>query len=97
MAPGGQAWSPALDALDELRVGLLAGTLDQGIMLWLKAVAADLHDASGDERLDAVLAEIDLQVAVGRPLLAAPDFANCGGIFLRCKSGGTRHHVALRD
>ncbi len=54
----------ALDALDELKLGLLAGTLDQGTMLRLKAVAADLHDASGDDRLDAVLAEIDLRVAV---------------------------------
>ncbi len=50
--------------LDELKLGLLAGTLDQGTMLRAKAVAADLHDASGDDRLDAVLAEIDLRVAV---------------------------------
>ena len=54
----------ALDALDELKLGLLAGTLDQATMLRLKAVAADLHDASGDDRLDQVLAEIDLRVAV---------------------------------
>ena len=54
----------ALDALDELKIGLLAGTLDQAIMLRLKSVAADLHDGSGDERLDQVLAEIDLRVAV---------------------------------
>jgi hypothetical protein len=55
----------ALDALDELKLGLLSGTLDQGTMLRLKAVAADLHDGgSGDDRLDAVLAEIDLRVAV---------------------------------
>ena len=54
----------ALDALDELKIGLLAGTLDHATMLRLKAVAADLHDASGDDRLDQVLAEIDLRVAV---------------------------------
>jgi hypothetical protein len=54
----------ALDALDELKLGLLAGTLDQATMLRLKSVAADLHDASGDDRLDAVMAEIDLRVAV---------------------------------
>ena len=30
----------------------------------LKSVTADLLDASGDEKLDAVLAEIDLRVAV---------------------------------
>jgi hypothetical protein len=54
----------ALDALDELKLGLLSGTLDQSTMLRLKAVAADLQDGSGDDRLDAVLAEIDLRVAV---------------------------------
>jgi len=54
----------ALDALDELKLGLLAGSLDQATMLRLKSVAADLHDASGDYRLDQVLAEIDLRVAV---------------------------------
>jgi Class II flagellar assembly regulator len=54
----------ALDALDELKLGLLSGALDQGTLLRLKAVAADLKDASGDEKLDQVLAEIDLRVAV---------------------------------
>lgn len=54
----------ALDALDELKIGLLAGTLDHGTMLRLKSVAVDLHDPSGDDGLDAVLAEIDLRVAV---------------------------------
>ncbi len=54
----------ALDALDELKLGLLVGTLDQATMLRLKSVAADLHDASGDDRLDQVLAEIDLRVEV---------------------------------
>ncbi len=54
----------ALDALDELKLGLLAGTLDQATMLRLKSVAADLQDGSGDDRLDQVLAEIDLRVAV---------------------------------
>jgi hypothetical protein len=54
----------ALDALDELKIGLLVGTLDQATMLRLKSVAADLHDASGDDRLDQVLAEINLRVSV---------------------------------
>jgi hypothetical protein len=54
----------ALDALDELKVGLLSGSLDQGTLLRLKAVAGDLKDGSGDDKLDAVLAEIDLRVAV---------------------------------
>jgi Class II flagellar assembly regulator len=54
----------ALDALDELKIGLLAGTLDQSTMLRLKSAASDLRDGSGDDRLDQVLAEIDLRVAV---------------------------------
>src|SRR5271170_5894054 len=53
----------ALDTLDELKLGLLSGTLDQATMLRLKSVAADLHDVSGDDGLDQVLAEIDLRVA----------------------------------
>jgi hypothetical protein len=54
----------ALDALDELKLGLLSGALDQGTLLRLKAAAGDLMEGSGDERLDAVLGEIDLRVAV---------------------------------
>jgi hypothetical protein len=54
----------ALDALDELKIGLLTGDIDQGVLLRLKAVAADLKDGSGDDRLDLVLSEIDLRVAV---------------------------------
>jgi len=54
----------ALDALDELKLGLLAGSIDQGMLLRLKAVAADLKEGSGDDGLDRVLSEIDLRVAV---------------------------------
>jgi hypothetical protein len=54
----------ALDALDELKLGLLAGTLDQAAMLRLKSVAGDLHEPTGDVRLDQVMAEIDLRVSV---------------------------------
>jgi hypothetical protein len=54
----------ALDALDELKLGLLSGSLDQATLLRLKSVAADLQGSSGDERLDQVLGEIDLRVAV---------------------------------
>ncbi|HWX84361.1 MAG TPA: flagellar assembly protein FliX [Xanthobacteraceae bacterium] len=54
----------ALDALDELKLGLLAGTVEQGTLLRLKSLAADFKDGSGDEKLDSVLAEIDLRVAV---------------------------------
>ena len=54
----------ALDALDEVKLGLLSGTLDQATMLRLKSVAADLKEGSGDAGLDSVLAEIDLRVEV---------------------------------
>lgn len=54
----------ALDALEELKLGLLSGALDHGTLLRLKAVAADLKDSSGDDRLDQVLGEIELRVAV---------------------------------
>ncbi len=54
----------ALDALDEIKIGLLAGTLDQASMLRLKSAAVDLRDGSGDDGLDEVLAAIDLRVAV---------------------------------
>lgn len=54
----------ALDALDELKLGILSGTLDQATLLRLKSVSSDLKNRSGDERLDGVLSEIDLRVAV---------------------------------
>jgi hypothetical protein len=54
----------ALDALDALKLGLLSGALEPAALLRLKAVAADLKDGSGDEKLDQVLAEIELRVAV---------------------------------
>jgi hypothetical protein len=54
----------ALDALDELKLGLLAGTLDQSALLRLKAAATALKTESGDARLDSVLAEIDLRAEV---------------------------------
>jgi hypothetical protein len=54
----------ALDALDELKLALLAGNLDQSTLLRLKAVAGDLKSGTGDATLDAVLAEIDLRVEV---------------------------------
>jgi hypothetical protein len=54
----------ALDALDEVKVALLAGTLDRATMLRLKSAAAELKTGSGDTGLDGVLAEIDLRVEV---------------------------------
>jgi hypothetical protein len=54
----------ALDVLEELKIGLLAGTLDQTTLQRLKASSADLKSASGDPGLDVVLAEIELRVEV---------------------------------
>ena len=54
----------ALDALDELKLALLSGTLERSTLLRLKAVAGDLKEGSGDEKLDQVLGEIELRVAV---------------------------------
>jgi hypothetical protein len=54
----------ALDTLDELKLGLLSGNLDQSTLLRLKTSAAELKGGSGDPGLDGVLAEIELRVAV---------------------------------
>jgi Class II flagellar assembly regulator len=54
----------ALDALDELKIGLLGGELSPATLTKLKAVAAHLKAASGDSGLDGVLAEIELRVEV---------------------------------
>jgi hypothetical protein len=54
----------ALDALDELKVEVLSGTLGPSTLQRLKSATAELRDASGDHGLDSVLAEIELRVAV---------------------------------
>jgi hypothetical protein len=54
----------ALDALEELKLALLSGSLESSALLGLKAVAADLREGSGDDKLDQVLNEIELRVAV---------------------------------
>src|SRR5215510_9434540 len=54
----------ALDALDELKLGLLAGTLDTATLTRLKAAVTELGGDSGDRGLDGVLAEIGLRVEV---------------------------------
>jgi hypothetical protein len=54
----------ALDALEEIRLKVLSGTLDQSSLLRLKAAVGGLSEACGDPRLDAVLGEIELRVEV---------------------------------
>jgi hypothetical protein len=60
----------ALDALDELKIGLL--DLTPGTLQKLKAVAAHLKNGSGHAGLDGVLAEIELRVEVEIAKMAAP-------------------------
>ncbi len=54
----------ALDALDELKIGLLGGTLSPATLTKLKSAAGHLKDGSGEPGLDSVLAEIELRVEV---------------------------------
>jgi len=54
----------ALDALDELKIGLLGGTLSQATLNKLQAATGFLKEGSGDDGLDSVLGEIELRVEV---------------------------------
>jgi Class II flagellar assembly regulator len=54
----------ALDALDDLKLGLLGGTLPTAVLNRLLSAAACLKQGSGDADLDTVLAEIELRVEV---------------------------------
>jgi hypothetical protein len=54
----------ALDVLDELKLGLLAGSLDGAMVQRLRGAASELKGSSGDPELDRVLAEIELRVEV---------------------------------
>ena len=51
----------ALDVLDELKLEVLGGTPGPSTLQRLKAA---LSDSSGDQRLDSVLAEIELRLEV---------------------------------
>ena len=61
----------ALDVLDELKIAVLAGTLGPSTLMRLKSAATGLRDATGDSGLDAVLAEIELRLAVEMAKMAA--------------------------
>ncbi len=54
----------ALDVLDDLKLGLLSGSLNTSTLTRLRSAAADLKSTSGDPGLDAVLSEIELRVEV---------------------------------
>jgi hypothetical protein len=52
-----------LDLLDDLRLGLLSGTWPPHVLHQLEGLSAQI-ETSGDERIDAVLAEIELRAQV---------------------------------
>src|SRR6202166_1077002 len=54
----------ALDVLDDLKIGLLAGNFDASTVSRLRDAAANLKSSSGDPGLDVVLSEIELRVEV---------------------------------
>jgi hypothetical protein len=54
----------ALDVLDELKIGLLAGNFNASTVARLRDAAANLKSSSGDPGLDGVLSEIELRVEV---------------------------------
>lgn len=54
----------ALDALDELKLALLGGSLDAHVMNRLRVATAALKELTGDPALDAVLGEIELRAEV---------------------------------
>jgi hypothetical protein len=54
----------ALDVLDDLKLGLLGGTLDGSTVARLKVAGEDLAEKTGDDGLDTVMGEIGLRVAV---------------------------------
>lgn len=54
----------ALDVLDDLKLQVLGGTLGPSTLQRLKSATTDLRDSSGDDRLDSVLAEIELRLEV---------------------------------
>lgn len=54
----------ALDVLDDLKIGLLAGSFNASTVARLRGAAADLKSTSGDPGLDQVLSEIELRVEV---------------------------------
>jgi hypothetical protein len=62
----------ALDALDELKLEVLAGSPGHGTLQRLKSATADLASSSGDERLDRVLSEIELRLEVEIAKLGPP-------------------------
>src|SRR5262249_17847668 len=68
----------ALDALDELKIGLLGGTLSTATLNKLRSAATYLKDGSAEAHLDGVLDEIELRVEVEIAKAFSP-LAGAGG------------------
>jgi class II flagellar assembly regulator FliX len=62
----------ALDALDALKLGMLAGRLGTAALAALKTAAAALGESSGHPGLDSVMAEIALRAEVELAKLGMP-------------------------
>jgi hypothetical protein len=54
----------ALDVLDDLKIGLLDGSVTPSTLARLKVAADGLSEETGDSGLDSVMSEIGLRVAV---------------------------------
>jgi hypothetical protein len=54
----------ALDVLDDLKLGLIDGSVDGSTISRLKVAAEGLTETTGDSGLDTVMDEINLRVAV---------------------------------
>lgn len=54
----------ALDVLDDLKIGLLDGSVTPSTLARLKVAADGLAEETGDAGLDSVMSEIGLRVAV---------------------------------
>jgi hypothetical protein len=59
-----QRGSSLLDRLDDIRIGLLTGSLPRGQLENLRQMAKDQLDQVDDPQLAAILSDIDLRVAV---------------------------------
>lgn len=53
-----------LDRLEDIRTGLLTGRLDQGRLLALRDALASKGEAPNDPKIQSILADIELRVAV---------------------------------
>ena len=59
-----QRGNSLLDRLDDIRIGLLTGSLPRGQLENLRQMAKDQLDQVDDPQLSAILSDIDLRVAV---------------------------------